>query len=363
MYDGDVASEGLSDTSPSPGRSRRAAVMGGAAGGMRALLRSQSRNIGLLVALIAALTFVSVQRHDYLSVANFRVVGLEMAYTMIAAVGTTFLMIGGNIDLSIGSTLGLSAVVAALMVNHVGPVGAFMIAILIAGAIGLANGLLVWRVKLSPLIITLGSLTVIHGFVLVLSHGYAIFNVRSSFSNLGGATVLGIPSALAIAIVLIPIAYLILGRTTFGQYTYAIGGNRQASAATGLNVRMLVLVTFAVNGLLIGVTGVLEASRFGSADPTFGVGFELDVITAVILGGVAFTGGEGGIGGTVLAVMLLGVIESSLVWLKVDPFYSDVVKGSVLIIAVTLDQIASEQRERYQKLMAMRDRQSLLAET
>jgi ribose transport system permease protein len=325
-------------------------------GSVGALLRGQSRNVGLFIALIIAIAVISIQHPSYLTLSNFKVVGLEAAYTMIAALGTTFLMIGGNIDLSIGSNLGLAAVTAALLANHVGSVAAILIGIALAGVVGLVNGLLVWRVKLSPLIITLGSLTALQGVTDVLTGGAQVYQVPGSFSGFGLATPLTIPSALAIAIVLIPIAYVILNRTTFGQYTFAIGANRAASVATGLNVRRLVLVTFAINGLLIGLVGTLQASRFASADPTFGTGFELDVITAVILGGVAFSGGEGGIAGVVLAVLLLGVVDSSFVWLGISAFYTDVVRGVVLILAVSIDQIAHEQRARYQKMMAMRER-------
>jgi ribose transport system permease protein len=320
------------------------------------ILRAQSRNVGLMVALAVAVAFISVQHPAYFTWANAKVVGLEASYTMIAALGTAFLMIGGNIDLSIGSVLGLAAVTSALLANHVGSVPAILLAILLAGAVGLANGLLVWRVKLSPLIITLGSLTAIEGINQVLTAGAQVYLVPSNFSRLGLAQPLGLPSALFIAIVLIPIFYVVLNRTTFGLYTFAIGANRLASFATGLNVRKLVLVTFAFNGLLIGLVGTLEASRFSSADPTFGTGFELDVITAVILGGVAFTGGEGTIAGVVIAVMFLAVVDSSFVWLGISAFYTNVVKGFVLIGAVTLDQIAHEQRERYQKMIAMRER-------
>jgi ribose transport system permease protein len=356
MHDGDVAGHRAVIEQRPPDPAGRAKIRAALSSGAGAMLRNQGRNIGLFLALIIGVAVVGIPHPAYLTIANFKVIGLESAYTMIAALGTTFLMIGGNIDLSIGSNLGLAAVVSALLANDVGSVGAIVLGILVAGLVGLVNGLLVWRVKLSPLIITLGSLTALQGVTDVLTGGAQVYQVPASFSKFGLATPLGIPSALAIAIVFIPIGYVLLNRTTFGQYTFAIGANRAASTATGLNVRRLVLVTFAINGLLIGLIGTLQASRFASADPTFGTGFELDVITAVILGGVAFSGGEGGIAGVVIAVLLLGVVDSSFVWLGISAFYTNVVKGLVLIFAVTLDQIAHEQRARYQKMVAMRER-------
>ncbi len=274
-------------------------------GRLKTALRGHSRNIGLLVALAIALHHQHSSPARYCTWENAKVVGLSSSYTMIAALGTAFLMIGGNIDLSIGSNLALAAVVAALLANHVGSVPAILLAILLAGAVGLANGLLVWRVKLSPLIITLGSLTAIEGVVQVLTGGAQIYQVPSDFSALGLAHLFSLPSALFIAIVLIPIAYFILNHTTFGQYTFAIGANRPASFATGLNVRRLVLVTFALNGFVIGLIGVLEAS-LPSCRSDVRNRVQLDVITAVILGGVAFTGGEGTIAGVVIAVAFLG---------------------------------------------------------
>jgi ribose/xylose/arabinose/galactoside ABC-type transport system permease subunit len=150
------------------------------------------------------------------------------------------------------------------------------------------------------------------------------------------------------------IAYIVLHKTTIGRHIYAIGGNREASTAAGIDVRRLTIGLFATNGLIVGLAAVVAASRLGTADPQFGVGMEFQVITAVILGGVAFTGGEGDIGGVILAVALLGVIQSGLITLGVDPHYSDVVTGAALIVAVSLDQLASEQRERYRRLLAMR---------
>jgi ribose/xylose/arabinose/galactoside ABC-type transport system permease subunit len=152
------------------------------------------------------------------------------------------------------------------------------------------------------------------------------------------------------------IVHLILSKTTLGRYIYAIGGNQEASEAAGIKVHSLVLGAFAVNGLIVGLSAVLAASRYGTASPSFGVGFEFDVITAVILGGVRFTGGEGNILGVMLAVALLGVINSGLVSLGVNPFWTEVVKGGALIAAVGLDQITHEQRQRRRTQLAMQER-------
>jgi ribose/xylose/arabinose/galactoside ABC-type transport system permease subunit len=159
-----------------------------------------------------------------------------------------------------------------------------------------------------------------------------------------------------ILMLLAVVAHIILHSTTIGRHVFAIGGNREASEAAGINVRRLVLSTFTVNGLIVGLAAVLAASRYGTASPSFGVGYEFDVITAVILGGVRFTGGEGNVLGVILAVILLGVINSGLVALGVDPHYTEIVKGAALILAVSLDQLAHERQASYRTLLAMRER-------
>jgi ribose transport system permease protein len=270
----------------------------------------------------------------------------------------TALIIGGNVDLSIGSLFALAAVAATLLAKHIDPGLAMLVGIALGGAIGWFNGVLVWRIRISPIIITLGGLTLLRGVVLLLTDGFAITGVPHGFGGFGQARPLGVPMPVVMLIVLAPLAYLVLQRTTIGRHVFAIGGNREAAEAAGLAVRRIVLGSFAVNGIAVALAGVLAASRYGSADPSFGVGFELDVITAVILGGVAFNGGEGGIGGVIIAVALLGVINSGLVSLGVNPFYTNVVKGAVLIVAVAIDQLAHEQRERYQRHLAMRDRRA-----
>jgi ribose transport system permease protein len=342
---------------------RESSTAGGEAslvGNLQTLARTavlkQMRNLSLLIAVVVAVTIVSAQRPSYLSYNNFLIVGLQMSFVAIAALGMTALIISGYIDLSIGSMFGLAAVVSGLLARDGWPaVLAILAAIALTGAIGFLNGLVVWRISISPIIITLGSLTLIRGVVYLLTHGFAITGVPDSFGVFGQAKPLGVPMPVAIFVFLAPVTAFILSRTTVGRYIFAIGGNKEASQALGLPVRRLVLGTFLVNGLLVGLSAALASSRFVGADPNFGVGMELDVITAVILGGVAFSGGEGGIGGVVLAVVLLGVINSGIISMGIDPYYANVVKGAVLIIAVAVDQLVHEQRERYQRNMAMRE--------
>ena len=321
MHDRNVVSESQLNASPG-GESASQSTF------LTRFLQENGRNMGLVAALLAWLIVLAIFSPKYMNLDNFIVVGLQVSYVGIASIGMAFLIISGNVDLSIGSLFGLCAATAAILSLYIDPVLALLAGILLSGILGLINGALVWRIRISPIIITLGSLTILYGVVLLMTGGYTVRGVPKAFGWIGQAHFLGVPTPVWMLIVMAVLAHFILHTTTLGRHLFAIGGNREASEASGLNVRRLVLGVFAVNGLIVGLSGVLAASRFGTAAPSFGVGYELNVITAVILGGVAFTGGEGNIIGVMLAVILLGVIDSGLVSLGVDPHYTQVVKGA-----------------------------------
>jgi ribose transport system permease protein len=314
------------------------------------------RNLGLLLTVILSLSLIALFSPQYLSLENLAVVALQVSFVGIASLGMAYLIISGNVDLSIGSQYALCAVAAAQLAKSIPSPLAWMAGVALGSLLGFMNGLMVWRINISPIIITLGTLTVFRGIALRTTNGFGVRGVPKSFSFLGQARTPVVPLPVWALMGLATAAHLVLHYTTQGRHLLAFGGNRQASEAAGINGRRIVLVTFAVNGALVGLSAVLAASRFGSAAPTFGVGFELDVITAVILGGVAFTGGEGTIIGVLLAVVLLGVIHSGLVSVGVDPHYAQMVKGAALVIAVALDQLTQEKQERHRKTLAVQER-------
>lgn len=323
--------------------------------GDRGPLLGQGRNLGLIIAIVVVTAFVASQKSFFLTWDNIVVILMQMAFIGIAALSTSLLMINGNIDLSIGSVYALTAVVSVMVAKVADPPLAIAAGLAVGLAVGWINGVLVWRINISPIIITLGSLTLIHGIVLLLTGGYSVTGVPKSFMTVANLSALGLPMPVFVWLVLAVLVAILLNRTTFGRHTYAIGGNKEAAQAAGLPIRRIVLTLFAVNGLFVAIVGVLAASRYGTADPRFGLGFELDVITAVILGGVAFAGGEGRISGVFLAVIFIGVISSGIVALGIDPFWTDVIKGLVLILAVALDQFTHEQRDRHQRRMVMKE--------
>lgn len=310
----------------------------------------------MLIALALVLAILGVFTPNYLSWENAVVVALQMSFIGIAALGTAQLIICGNIDLSIGSLFALTAISSAMFAKHVSPALACAAAITIGGIVGWINGVLVWRIKLSPIIVTLGSMSIIRGVSLLLTGGFSVRNVPRAFGYVGQARWFGIPSIVLVLGVVAIFTHWLLSKTTIGRHLLAVGSNKQACVATGIQVRRLVLGAFAFNGFLVGLAGSLAASRFGSASPSFGTAMELDVITTVIMGGVAFTGGEGTVIGVVLAVALLGVINSGIVSLGISPYYADIVKGAALIVAVAFDQLSHEGREQYRRILAMRER-------
>jgi ribose/xylose/arabinose/galactoside ABC-type transport system permease subunit len=323
----------------------------------RLRLAQDSRAYGLALATIILLVILAIKDPPYMSLSNFEVVALQSVTVGIASVGTTFLMISGNVDLSIGSMTGLVATASALLSLSLPEPLPILLGLLIGVVCGVFNGALVWRISISPIIITIGSLSLMYGIALVLNQGEDVPNVPANFSTFGAATEAGFNVGVWFFLGLCILAWVFLNRTVPGKYLYAIGGNREAATRVGIPIRRYILGTFAFSGLLIGLAGVLLASQLGTASPDFGVNLEVQVITAVILGGVAFSGGEGGIGGVVLAVIFLGVLNSMVIALGINQYYADVIQGAALIGAVALDQLAREQRERRKRSLALADMQ------
>jgi ribose/xylose/arabinose/galactoside ABC-type transport system permease subunit len=313
------------------------------------------RSAGLLLAIVIELVILQIKDPGYLSIDNLQLVGVQITEVGIVAVGMTFLMISGNVDLSVGSMTGLVATASALMSTSLPMPLPIIFGILVGLACGTFNGALVWRFAISPIIITIGSLSLLYGIALVLNQGEDVPNVPGAFTSLGQTDIAGFSIGFVVFVVLSVLCWVFLRFTVTGRRIYAIGGNPEAAARVGIPVRRYIIGAFMVTGLLVGVGGVLLASRFGTASADFGVGLEVQVITAVILGGVSFNGGEGSMVGAFLAVVFLGVLESGIVAVGINPYYADVVEGAALIIAVALDQIVQERRAARRRTVALAD--------
>ena len=308
------------------------------------------RHGNLLAALVIMLVILAVLHPGYFTLDNVRVVALNQSAVGIVSLGMAYLIIVGQVDLSIGSIFVAAAFMGAFLSDSQPAVVAALGGILLGGALGLANGLAVWRIRVSPIIVTLGSLTLIQGVVLVVTQGHGRVVSNEDFIVLGRGTPLGVPTFIWVLACLSVIAHV------------ATGGNAEAAKVAGIHVRRYHLGLFAFTGCLVGLVGVMTAARFASANITYGATFNLDVITAVILGGVAFTGGEGTVIGVIVAVAFLGVVNSGLIALGVDPFYTDMVKGGALITSVLLEQLTQERNERFRKVLAMAEYATIVSE-
>jgi len=257
----------------------------------------------------------------------------------ILSCGMMFVIISGGIDLSAGSTIALSGVVAALCAQIQGlpVIVAVLAALAVGAAVGAVNGFGVAYAGLPPFIITLATMTGIRGLALIVSGGSPVYGLAKSFENLTNQFILGIPILAIYFIVIVLISGFVLTKTVFGRRVYAIGGNEATARVTGINVKRMKLTVYTLCGLTAGVAGLLVASRTVQGSPTAGDGYEMDAIAAVVIGGISMSGGSGKWYGTIIGALLLAVISNGLDILGVSSNYQKIIKGVIIAVAVYLD--------------------------
>jgi ribose/xylose/arabinose/galactoside ABC-type transport system permease subunit len=297
------------------------------------------RKYGILIAFLAiclTLTYISPQ---FLTLSNWSIIFTQVSINALLAFGVTFVIITGGIDLSIGSVVAVSGVVAALLARQNNyPVIVPIIGGLLVGLLfGALNGFLITKSKIAPFIVTLGIMTIGRGLALIISKGRPISNLSESFNFIGGGDILGIPFPIIILFVVFIICSIVLKKTIFGRYVYAVGGNEQASWASGISVNQVKIAVYSLCGLLAGLAGILLTSRITTGQPNAGASFELDAIAAAVIGGSSTSGGVGSIQGTLFGVILIGVLNNGLDLLNVSSYYQQVVMGVIIIGAVLLD--------------------------
>ena len=272
----------------------------------------------LLLALGLLVLFFASQNDRFVSFDNFRLVALQVSIMGIVSVPLALLLISGGIDLSVGSIIGLGGMTSASLLHSGTPVTVAVIAGILAGAaVGVANGALSIFTKLSPIVVPLGALAAVRGLTFYIS-AVPIFGFPDSFTNLGSGRILGVPILVLIAAGVFVIGYLFLNRTPWGQHVYAFGVNSEAARLAGISTRVLPFMLYVATGAAAGLGGSLLVARLNSATPgTLGLAFEIDVLTAILLGGVAFGGGRGRLSGVLVGVVFLGVLSNGLVLLDV----------------------------------------------
>ena len=299
------------------------------------------RELGIFIAFIIILTIlVILSPNAFARPANLINIIKQASINGILAMGMMFVIISGGIDLSVGSIVALSGVIAASFA-HPGEFPLIVPVVLAATAgliAGVLNGVGVAYGNIPPFIVTLGSMTIIRGLALIASDGQPVFNVTKVFEKISGGFVLdSIPHLVVYFLIVTVISAFLLTKTVFGRRVYAVGGNEVASKVSGINVAQIKIAVYSISGFLAGIAGVLLASRIVSGNPTAGQAYELDAIAAVIIGGVSMSGGAGKWYGTVIGALLIAVIGNGLDILNVSSHFQLLIKGSIIIIAVLLD--------------------------
>ncbi len=307
----------------------------------RRLLAPWLRRYGLVLALAGVCGALGVMKPGFFSAANLVNIIRQVSINGLLAVGVTLVLLTGGVDLSLGSVVALAGVVTASLAQ---PGDTPVLVAVAAGtgaglACGLINGTVVTAGGVAPFIATLGMMTAARGLALVLSGGRPVSNLTPEFTRLGGdLAAVPIPTLILAAVALI--AWVVLARTRWGRHLYAVGSSEAAARAAGIRVARVKLTAYGFCGALAGLAGVVLAARITTGQPNAGIAYELDAIAAAVIGGTSLSGGVGGVGGTILGVLLLGVINSGLDQLNVSAYYQQIVKGAIIVGAVWLDQRA-----------------------
>ena len=309
---------------------------------MNPALRFLSQNKSL-VGLIVLIVAVSIASPDFLDVGNLLNVLRQTSINAVIAMGMTFVILTAGIDLSVGAVLALcGAFAASLIASGTGLLIAMLIVLLAGLALGAVSGLIITYGAVQPFIATLVSMTVLRGAVLVFSNGTPIDAssgaASNAFGNVGAGYLFGVPIPVIAAAIVFAACWVALTQTRFGRYVYAIGGNENVTRLSGVNVTLVKIVVYAVSGLLAALAGIILTARLQSAQPTAGVGYELDAIAAVVVGGTSLAGGIGSMTGTLIGALIIGILNNALNLMDVSAYYQMIAKGAVILLAVLVDR-------------------------
>ncbi|CAH0444795.1 L-arabinose transport system permease protein AraH [Ralstonia syzygii subsp. syzygii] len=304
----------------------------------RLLLRLDDFSLRLIFAILFAALSLSVEY--FFSWQNM--VGLALSVSQIGMVACTmmFCLASRDFDLSIGSTVAFAGVLCAMIINATGSIALGIGASLLAGAvIGGINGFVIARLKINALITTLATMEIVRGLAFIASHGQAVGVSEMAFFELGNTIVLGVPTPVWVAALCFVVFGVLLNKTVYGRNTLAIGGNPEAARLAGVNVNLTRIVIFLIQGVIAALAGVILAARITSGQPNAAQGFELNVISACVLGGVSLMGGRATISGVLVGVLIMGTVQNAMNLLNIDAFYQYLVRGCILLAAVLVDQI------------------------
>lgn len=301
-------------------------------------------NLGIIIAFVVLCLFLSlnpITKNSFFNSKNAFNVLRQLSSNLYLACGMTMVIILGGIDLSVGSIIALSGVIAAGGVDRYNlPIaGAILLGLLVALIVGMFNGLIISKTTIPSFIVTLATMNIAKGFAYVYTGGSPVRVVTKEWQFLGAGYIGPVPTPVVILIIVLIITGIIMNMTKLGRHIYAVGGNPQAAKFSGIKVTKVKFLVHAYTGLMAGIAGVVLASRMYSGQPTAGDGAEMDAIAAVVVGGTSMAGGSGKIGGTIIGALIIGVLNNGLNLLNVNSFWQYVVKGTVILLAVFIDYL------------------------
>lgn len=303
-------------------------------------IKSLVLRTGVVWSLIVIAVFLSLITDQFLRIPNLLNVARQVVIMSILGIGGTFVIIGGGIDLSVGSLLALTAAYAAKIMTLTGNVALSAAAALLAGLVfGLVQGFIITRFNVAPFAVTLGGMSIFRGMTLLFTNGIPISKLPANFRWFGSGTMGWLPVPVLFLAAVIAAGWFILSKTKLGRYVYAIGSNENTSRLSGINVNFYRLVTYGISGLCCALAGIILTGRINSAHPYAGQGYELNAIAAVVIGGASLRGGEGTIFGTIIGALIIGVIGNGLNLLQINAFWQQVTIGIVIIVAVVIDRM------------------------
>jgi ribose transport system permease protein len=304
--------------------------------------------IGIIIAYVVVFAGLSIACPNFLTVSNFMVGIRQAVFTAIVGFAMTFVIAMGGIDLSVGSTVGITGMlVAALMLGGCNIYLAMLIAILLGAIIGLINGFLVTKMGITYFIATLGTMSILRGAIYVYSKGIPLYGLSfPGFQYLGQGYIGVVPVPIIITLVIFGICYYLFNKTKFGRYTVSIGSNESAAEMVGINVDKIKILVFTLSGMLCAVAGVILASRSEAAVPDAGSGYEMDAIAATVIGGTSMTGGKGYMMGTAFGAVLMATIRNGLSLLNINTLWNQVVVGTFILLTVAFDSFRAKNSAR-----------------
>ncbi|MFT3961809.1 ABC transporter permease [Propionivibrio sp.] len=303
-------------------------------------VRHLLKDYGIFIAFAALCGGLSAINENFLTLGNWTNILRQTSINGILAIGMTYVILTRGIDLSVGSILALSGLVAGSLVTGSEPHAAIVgiaAGLAVGLALGAVNGFLVARLAVAPFVVTLGMLSVARGLTFIYNDGMPIANLSQDFRAIGQGMVGGLPVPVIILGITFLIFWFILKYTTFGRYVYAVGGNERSAKTSGIGTRRVIFTVYAISGLLAALAGQILAARTTSALPQAGVAYELDAIAAVVIGGTSLSGGVGTLSGTLVGALIIGVINNGLDLMGVSSYYQQVIKGTIIVAAVLLD--------------------------